>query len=618
MDFSDLILEVFQTEDEEEILTEQGLLLTPLLAFAAMKKNLLKGGKFKKASALKKAQAKGKEFKEKARAAVGQTSGKGDDATVYRFTKQQIDVMSDIMSKYGKEIVKEIIDFRRQILAPYALIKRQIKGSSRVTSKDKLGMTKEEFKSALESGRKKIQARGENYFDKSEDYQQKIRKYNEQLSGLDQALKDFENGEQLSPNVVNKIYKKFDASDLKGYSAEELRRVYDDLEKNYREIIDQIEKTKAGEVDTERTKDLIKKSRELSSGKSIDLTKSEKEDFFPKGSFNVALGTYFFRRDVLDKLRPGQSNVFRDTYKSIIKEMKESISKRRRETIEKLAGMKRTVEFNDKEEKIWKKLPSVKSFSGDMKDYYQDIHEKDFQDLPQYIERSPELKEAEQKIENEIRKFERKLQKIVDAEDYKKLKQYRIINNLISLKELKDPSKLFKSSDEIKSMAKADRADDEDSTDSTEKKAYLSPDEFERKVKTILKREYDSVSELNSAKEEAAELYDIMKEQGEKDIVSRYKDIMRQIRIRRGLKPQDIKGHGTDKDILVDVDDIEKEARKIINTEYSSIDKAKQDFARLKDMIDKYKEDNEEADRNLREIDFLINRVNMKLQREVR
>jgi len=73
--------------------------------------------------------------------------------------------------------------------------------------------------------------------------------------------------------------------------------------------------------------------------------------------------------------------------------------------------------------------------------------------LPQYIERSPKLKDAEQKIENEIRRFERKLQKIISSEDYAELKKYRVINNLISVKELKDPTALFKSSEQIRDLA---------------------------------------------------------------------------------------------------------------------------------------------------------------------
>ena len=630
MELSDLILDVFKIEDEEPI-TEQGLLITPLLAFSALKKKVLGKGKDKGPGLIKIAKAKGKEFKEKAKATVGQTSGKGGGATVYRFTKEQLDVMSDIMARYGREIVKEIIDFRRQILAPYALIKRQVKGSSRVTSKDKFGMTREEFKSSLESGRKKIEARGESYWDKSKELQEKIKRYSDQLEGLNAAENNFDSGTELSPNITNKIYKQFGVGSegLRGYTPEELQSVYRDIEKNYQDIIDQLEKTKRGEGDSEEAIKLTKKARELRSGKSIeptkskteksiDLTKIEKEDFYIKGNFNSALGAYFFRREILNKLRPGQNNTFRDTYKSIITEMKKSIISRKKESVHKLASMKKTVDFNEKEEKIWKKLPTVKSFSGNIKDYYQDVKEDDFGELPQYIERSPKLKEAEQKIENEIRRFERKLQKIISSEDYAKLKKYRVINNLIAVRELKDPSSLFKSTDEIKSLGSSTTKDDDKPEEKEKEEDYLSPDEFERKIKEIVKREYDSVRELNNAKREMEDLFKQMEDQDDKDKIKRFKDIRRTMKIRRTLKSQDIKGHGVDRDIIVDVDDIEKLSRKIINKNYVNIDLAKQDFARLKGMIAKYKEDNPRAEKNLQEIDFLINRVNIKLQREVR
>jgi len=628
MNFNDLILDVFKNEKEdEENLTEQGLLITPFLAFSAFKKKAFdkvkksfKDVKDSPISIRKEAKAKAATAKEKAKAALGATSGKGGDATVYKLTKEQLDVMSDIYSKYGKDIVKEILQFRKNILAPYQIIKREVKKSSRVTAKDVTGMTKEQFKSALESGRKKIEKRGEDFFNNSQELQDRLKRLNDQLNALKEAEDDFKNGKSLSPNISNKLFKQFGVGtkDLEGYSPEELRNAYNEIEKNYHDIIAQLDKARGGESEPEKSLSMVQKQRELRGGKSLDLTKTEHDEFYKKGDFNSALGRYFFRRDILDKLKPGKSNIFRDTYLSIIKEMRDRIKKQKDEAMKKLVNMRKTVEFNDKEAAIWKKRPTVKSFSGNLDDYYQEISEKDFPEGVKYIERSDKLKDAEQKIENEIKKFERKLKKILSPEDYQKLKKYRLINNLISVKELEDPSNLFKSSDELNKQRLVSTANKEEQQKEKQNKEYISPDEFERRIKEIATMEFDSSTELNNAKDEAKDLADQMKQQGDDEEVKKYSDILRAIRERRSTKKQSLKGHDYDRSLIVDINDIEKLARKIINTDYSSVDKAKQDKQRLDNMIKSYKENNEDADRNLKEINFLMDRVALKLGREVK
>ena len=155
------------------------------------------------------------------------------------------------------------------------------------------------------------------------------------------------------------------------------------------------------------------------------------------------------------------------------KKAKESAEK---EKLDSLVGSKKSIDFNEKEAKIWKRKPGTSEASNNIKDYHQAIKEEDFLERYINIERSDELKKAEQEIENEIKRFERKLGKIVSKEDLVKLKKYRLINNLISIRELESPEKLFKSSEEIRaSLAMPlDTGDEDQDTKSQEPKQEIS------------------------------------------------------------------------------------------------------------------------------------------------
>lgn len=470
MDFSDLILEVFKPEQEEELLYEQGLLTTPFLAYTTFKKNAFKNLKNKfrkpKTSIGKKAKAKAQIAKEKVKAATGKTSGKGEDATVYKLTPLQIDVMADIYDKYGKELAKEIIQFRKNILAPYQLVKRKVKESSRISSSDITGMTKEQFKSALESGRKKIESRGEEYDEKAQTLVNRIKNYGEQIDNLRKADKAIENNDPIPQNIARKVFNEYGVgdNDLQGYKPEELRSIYNQIQRNNKDTLAYLNKLDSGaEREEGKALELIQRGRDLRSGKNpsreIDLTQKQKEEFFKKGNFNLALGRYMFRKEILNQLKPGEYNVFKSTYQNIIDEMVDHAIKKRKEAIKKLSEIRGEHQLTDVEKQIWKKRDKAPDFSNDISDYYQAVREEDFLDKPIYLTRSKELQEAEQKIENEIRKFERKLQKVLTAEDYQKLKQYRVVNNLISVREMKDPDKLFKSTEQIKNPDKKEEDD---------------------------------------------------------------------------------------------------------------------------------------------------------------
>lgn len=613
----DLILDIF--EEKPLVLGEGAFPITPFVAYAAFKKqalNALRRNKaIKTAKSMKKiptkVRAKAAIGIEKTRATLGATSG----GTVYKLTNEQMDVMGKIYNKYGKDLAKEIISFRRNVLAPYQLIKRKISKSSRVSSKDVTGLSKEEYHSAIESGRKKIQSRGSEFFKKSQQVQDTLGGLARQSKNLQQMKKDFKDGDaKIDYNIANKVFREFGVGDedLEGYSREELKQVYSEIMKNYRSMIKIASEAKMGKVEFEKTKKIIKKSRELWKGKTIDLTKSEKDKFYRKGNFDIALGKYFFSKDIIRQLtQPGTINIFKDTYISIINEMIKRTGKRREDSLQKLISMRKGAQLTDKEKKIWEKLPTIKSFSGNLEDYFQKVKESDFLDKPVTIKRSPELIDAERKIENEIRRFERRLKNIIDEEDYRKLKTMRLIGNLISISELRDPKNLFKTTSELSAKA----AEEPSSAEKAEKieGKYISPEQFKRRIKEIATMEYDKMSELENAKKEAKEMAAKLRKQGDGDMVDDNADIMRKISQRRTTETKKLSGRSLDPVAKIEINDIENLAKEIMQKEYTTLDRLKLDNQRLHTMINKYKKLDPDAEEELSDIEFVFSRIQRKI-----
>ena len=619
MKIEDILLEEMYSEDEESVenINEEFFPITPLLAFMSFKQSTF--GKLKnKFVDLKKEvgkfarrkKAKALTTKEMMRADAGKKGGKGDDATVYKLRKPQMELMAKIYGKYGNEIVKDIFEFRKNILAPYSLIKRKIKESTRVTNKDKFGMTKAEFKAALESGRKKIENRGEEFVEKSEEIRERLNRINDQLDLLEQAQGSLNDEDAEIPrSILNRLYKEFHIDDkhLEGYSADELRAAHREMQKTVDDL------SKKGTISK---KEIVSKAKKKSSAKSSDDEDDyeDEESTEKKGSINLALSRYLFRKEIIEKVKDSTNpTVVRAIYTEIVREMINELLEKKRESSRKLRSLNKSIKFNEKEEKIWKKRKTASSSSSDLNDYYQAIKEEDFLEEPIYIKRTPELVEAEQKIENEIKRFERKLQKKISKEDFKELKKYRLINNLITVRDLKSSKVLFKDADEILSDAEASREDVKDSVN------YMPPERFERRVWQIFNGNFTSMSELNNAKKELEQLVKLMRHQGEKEVLDRLSDTIEKIRARRTLQPTefDKKYSGVRSRDFVDVTDIQQKAQEIINTEYDDINTAKRDKRILDELIDKFKEDNPDKEEQLSDIRFLLNRVETKLNREI-
>ncbi len=625
MDFSDIVLDELESKDDTIIQLDESIaFFTPFLAFASMKRSAFdrfnKAGKFFKR--LKKIPAKLKAKAalggEEAKATLGLTAGKGKGATIYRPTTEQKRVMVEVYRKYGKDIAVDIRRFRNKILSRYQLAKRLIKQSSTVSSKEALGMTHEQYKSALESGRKKIEARGGHFKGVSLN-RQKMEQLNDRIDALNHLKNDFERGGVPKYSLANKVYRTFDAGDedLEGFSREELRTAYDNIVGSQADLKAEYEKLrKKGNLSSEdfkKASELLRRSREARSGRLTgDLKRQQdrkpdltKESAFKReGKFNVALGRYFLSREIWNQLtKGGKLNTYRKTYLSIISKMLDRARARKTgETAGAVRG-KKSVEFSSREAKIWKTRPTAKPFSGNLDDYYQEIQDSDFTDQPTRIPRTPEMRKFIRDMENDIKRETRKIKAKIDTEDWEKLRKFRLVNNFISVRELENPKTLFKSREELK----------KEEGEAEPEKEYLSKTEFFRRIKEIATIEYDTIHELENAKKEAKELAQKMKNQEDEEAVEDYRDILRQIEKRRSTAPQKLVGRETEGGGIIDIDNIQKSLEKIMRTDYDSVDAIKQDRMRVGKMIDQYKKTDSEAEKNLAEIKFLIDKVDRKL-----
>ena len=647
--FEKILFDELGTEDIKDVNLAEGIFsINPMLAYYTFKRKSLKNLRKISDKTVGKATKSAKDFKrdstltrEKIRAELGHEGGKDANNTVYKLTKQQTEVLSEIYEKYGKELVNEIMRFRREVLAPYQVIKRTVKKNKMLTSKETLGMTKEEFKSALESGRRKIEARG-GRFENLEELKDKIEKQEKVVKDLETVKEGIKTNKRIPPTILERILKEFELgkNEFSAYSMNDLKKAYFEIRNN----IEKIGELGADDSmdDTERAKEinkLVKRNIDLRKGRvakaaarkryelkkaergygdededdlvgestlleyKLDLTKN-KNFRLSNGGFNSALGLYFLRRNIIQELKPEKpDSVYRETYYKIVDQLIKEARDKRKTYSDKIIKNKTNTEFNERERKIWELRPSVGRETGDLKDYIQKIKEEDFFN-PIYYKKTEKLSQAERKIEAEIKKFERALKKIISDEDYKKLKQYRLINNLITVGEMSSPEKLFKDVKEFEVSVQP-------------KKDFISDEDFKRRIIAIYKNDYDTISELNSAKKKAEQLFKDKKAQGDDEVADELESVLTKIKNRRQLKAgakdsDDVVMNDVDR---VDADIVEKEARKIINRNYQGdYDEFKQDLSNLNKLIKKYKEEDPTADENLEEIDFLITKAKNKLR----
>jgi hypothetical protein len=462
MDFYDIINESFEIEDKKNVLEEGVILANPFLALALLKKKFVEGKennilkKIGKETIDKKNELRSKALisKEKLSGKLLGKSGSGEDATVYRLTKEQKEVAVDMFEKYGEELLKEILEFRENVLAPYSIIKRMTLKNSHVTSADVIGMGKKEADVLYNSAKKKIERRGK-LLDELQEAKRKFLKLETEITILKKISNDLKKGE-LNPKILRRLYKELglSESDLGGFSKQKLRTAYDTIKSSTKKL----EKIIAGEESDDRATDLIKKAEDAKSGK-VDMYDSNKNTFESGNKeFEIALMKYTLRKEIQNKIIDGKTNINNKKYflmyYKMIRKLLEHENKKRKEIAENLKKHTQDTKLTKEERKVLRPKNGESWEATSMDSFIRAYDPEDFQKANYGVKKSKELSKAEQQIENEIRRFERSLKKIVSEEDYKKIKKYRLINNLITVKELKDPNKLFKSSEEIKSIDK--------------------------------------------------------------------------------------------------------------------------------------------------------------------
>ena len=579
-------------------------------------------------------------------------------------------VLKHIYSVYGDDVARAILIFKKKIVDPFMTIKDQLKDKRRISSKDITGLSKEEFLSSLESGRKKIEQRGSDYYDKIEDIQKVINKHKQRLDTLRAAKSEIlrtdvssDNPRKIDHNIIGRVFKEFDIEfadsdksitglEKEGPTSTEIDRfenlkysdnepdkrkynvwlekrsqtrhqfnlVFNRIMKEYEHLKRRAQKYHDDPDYAPADKDIkdvltkTKRLRELWRGQNIDLIKNNRGSFYVDNKFRFNLAKYFFSREIIDKIRTvaGDIGPFKGTYLTILKEQEKRISDYRERKLQDLITLKKSIKFTPKEEKVWEKRRTAPDFSNKLEDYVQKVSEKDFLEKPIFVERTKEMKDAEGAIENETRKFIRKISQIVSEEDLEKLKDAKLITKSKGSVEInKFDNSMFRSDNEVK---KEVEQDDKEKEDDKEDKEYLSQDQYHLKLRQIANISYDTVTALNRAKEEAEDLYDSMVKQGDKEAADEYKNLLNQIKLRKGLKPTSkIKGEGLRARGVLDVDNIQNFIEKMLKKAYKNSDDIRADQLKLNQLVKRFKDERgEEGEQDLADINFLFDQLSRK------
>ncbi|MDR0676709.1 MAG: GntR family transcriptional regulator, partial [Elusimicrobiota bacterium] len=602
MTFQEMISGNLKTSDiiltEEELMESFGFSVSPVVAFFTFKRKALHFlannpltapiNAIKKAG--KKGAAKGLIATEKLKAEV-ESKGKKKNDTVYRYTKEQKDFLIEIYSKYGKQIIKEIEKFRKNILAPYQLIKRLIKENRSLTNKEINGMNYEEYQKYRESGRKKIEAKpgfNKNFNDKNlqlniarDGYQAAIK-----------SLEDFESGKEPRNSDTEKVLKLlgYDTKEYGGYSVLDFQRTDKIIAKYERWIQDAIEdkdvnvkddtNATIGTIsDVRRTINTLRKQGALKRSETPEKeTKTEKNVSFARAYINWQL-----RKSTRDKLRNefGRKeyiNYYQKVFQDAIKQAKE----KKDELLKEFIGIRGSIELNSFEKKIWgQKLTRKSDESDEISNWYLKLKDEDFQGKEKKFAIPDSVRKAEDTVNRETKRFERRLKEIMSEDEVKELKRLRLINNLITVKEMKDPDSLFKKPEEYSSEDETEKnIEDEPEEENNE----TTDEEFKTKLNDFINTKYDSIMELNAAKEKLRKLI----KETDDEIVKKYNNEISNFLDKLNIKPKaSEKQAQTD---LIDINDVQNKINELLGKKYSSADEIREEQTKLNQMITRYKE----------------------------
>lgn len=450
-----------------------------------LKESLLEDRPVEK-SAMKKAR------KEKRVASKGKTSE--ETGTVYKLTKEQKRALRFIRKKYGKEIVKEVKEFRKNFLAPYQVIKSNLEKSKSLYPKEVLGMSKEEYLRAKRRAENKIEnMRSNRYSDLSREFSDLSSK-GEAIDALKVSLKD--SSGNLNSFALRRVFDKYNLNSKRFTDSdfEALENKIKDRDVFIKNLLDKVsagdiiskeeiskmeEKEKSvGSSKSEmvsgykdrRTKENVKEVLGLenlesatkkindleSSVKDLDISDSEKREALDrikkyisiKGekitskTFSDEYDLYLIRKGIKEKIEKGNKDKYFDEYVYQVRKSKERNIGRRGELLDAMTKERLNKNLTDLEKKIYQLKRDAPRDSDKIEDYILKIKEEDFFE-PIFFSKSEEMKDAEKKIDAEIKRFERGLQSKMEEKDFRLLKKYRLINNLLTVKDLKSVKSLF-------------------------------------------------------------------------------------------------------------------------------------------------------------------------------
>lgn len=390
--------------------------------------------------------------------------------TAYKLSKEQKRALKYLKKKYGRALVKEIKEYRKNTLAPYQVAKTYMEKSKALYPKEILGMTKEEYLKYKKSAEDKIANMRSN---KYEDLTKEYMGYNEKSRRLDDISGYFKDKDVDDP-TVNRLFKKYGFYSTRFTDAEmrKYKNKLENIENKKRELIkslagsgEDVEKLKseikaakeeANEIKTGLSKkedDTIKSLRELrlinnKIGNAdisdelkatlrdiIDDAEDENKRITSK-SFEQEYENYLMRLKIRDDIKKHKDTKYTDDYRRMFQDTKDSFEEKKSYTAGKLAKERESKTLNDKEKKIYELKPGMRPDTDRISDYTLKIKEDDFFE-PRFYNKSEEFRDAERKIDAEIKRFERALESKMDEKDYQLLKKYRLISNLITIKNAK-------------------------------------------------------------------------------------------------------------------------------------------------------------------------------------
>lgn len=441
--------------------------------------------------------------------------------TIYKLSKEQKRALKYLKKKYGRALVKEIKEYRKNTIAPYQVVKAYNDKSRSLFAKELFGMTKEEYLKYKKSAEAKIlNMRSNKYNDLTKD----LLYLNNREKNLND-LNSFVATSDISEPAINKVFKKYKIYSSK-YSEQDMRafqRAIENVEEIKKEVLDKLSKSTLNKDDIAKLKRAVsevktakssihddddnddtpstsslsalrslakkissanisdKSKIDVVSGKlsldlkgaltertpiknsatsgasrealhargispSKDLVKKEVNDAIwgldndsnssskiTSKSFETEYENFLTREKIRDDVRNKRENKYTDDYNRNVIGFTTSFDSKRKDLVSKMAAERAKKTLTDNEKKIYELKVGKPSDSDNLSDYNLKIKETDFFE-PKYYTKSEKFKEAERKVDAEIKRFERGMEAKMEPKDFQLLKKYRLISNLVTIK----------------------------------------------------------------------------------------------------------------------------------------------------------------------------------------